>query len=153
VLRYLKDPWVAFWMSTFLGFWLFVQCLFMISAEYSGKAKETHFFAFFLFGPMPLLSIWFSPVLNPIYGCLLILRQWILLLLALVVHHVIWIACLWRPDWLQTELKPAITWYQLSMALSYWEGYVLVLAPFLLIHATFGWHIVNGMRKRQCEND
>jgi hypothetical protein len=144
VLKYLKDPWAVFWIVTFLGFWLFCGNMFFAFGIGEGPDNKTDFFSFFIFGPMPLVSIWFCPLLYPIYGALLVLRQRLLLIGAFLLHHAVWIVCLLYPELLTTDLKPSISPHQLTLVLGDTSTYVTLLPQFLLIQGLLIWHALSA---------
>jgi hypothetical protein len=146
VLRHLKDLWTVFWIVTFLGLWLFYLNLFFAFGIGTGADNKTDFFSFFIFGPMPLASIWFCPLLYPIYGALLVFKQRALLLGALIFHHAVWLVCLFNPGIVSTDLKPSISAAQLNLVLTGSSTYITLLPPYLLIHGLLMWHALVGQR-------
>jgi hypothetical protein len=147
VLKYLKDPWAVFWIVTFLGFWLFYGNIFFAFGIGTGPDNKTDFFSFFVFGPMPLASIWFCPLLYPIYGALLVLKQRFLLAIALLFHHAVWLVCLLKPELLTTDLKPSISAHQLMLVLSGTSTYITLLPQFVLIQGLLIWHALSAPNK------
>jgi hypothetical protein len=144
VLRHFKDPWAVFWVVTFLGFWLFYGNMFFAFGIGQGPDNKTDFFSFFTFGPMPIASIWFCPLVYPIYGALLVLKQKVLLIGLLFVHHAVWIVCLIRPELISSDLKPSISAYQLDLVMSDPSTYVTLLPQFLLIQGLLIWHALGA---------
>jgi hypothetical protein len=142
VLRYLRDPWFVFWIVSFLGLWLFWGNTFYAFGIGESPDNKTDFFSFFVFGPMPMFSVWFCPLLYPIYGSLLLLKQRLLLLASLILHHSVWIACLYRSDLIPSDLKPSISRQQLDLVFSDPSTYLTLLPQMVFIQGLLFWHVL-----------